>query len=330
MSKATIKATVPAFGGKRTMAPKIIAQMPKHTQYFEPFACSLSVLFAKQQSQKETINDLHGDIINLARVIREEKTAVELYDKLQRVILTEDFLQRAKIELNGHFPDGVGITEVLPERAYWFFLASWMGRNGTAGTKRLDYQIAVRWTCGGGSPTIRFRSAVESIPWWHQRLRNVVILKRDAFRILDRFEDVKGTLIYADPPYHSTTRMINTKNGAGGQYLHEFKHVDDEAGPSDHRRLAGLLRAYKHARIIVSYYDTPIIRELYEGWSVIDCTTTKFLHAANGRGTGNKKIAPEILLVNGEVFQETEDEHATEDRSALCGDQECDDEGGED
>jgi len=309
-----VMATVPAFGGKRTLAPKIVAQMGKHTQYFEPFACSLAVLFGKPQSQKETINDLHGDIINLNRVIREIDLAEQLYDRLQQCTMGDDILARAKHELAGHFPD-VGITEVLPDRAYWYFIACWMGRNGTAGTKRLDYQLAVRWTKGGGSPTVRFRNAVESIPWWHHRLKNVVILKRDAFKIMNCFEDDKATCIYCDPPYHAGTRSINIKNGQGGLYLHEFDHA------KDHHRLAEALRQYKHARIIVSYYDSPIIRQLYEGWSVLECTMNKQLHQQNGRGK-RSKAAPEILLINGPLysFQEDADNERDEETAEAAGD----------
>lgn len=192
------------------------------------------------------------------------------------------------------------------ERAYWYFLASWMGRNGTAGTARLDYQIAVRWTKGGGSPTVRFRNAIESIPWWHDRLRNVVILRRDAFDIMDRFEDCEGTVIYADPPYATETRGDgkSVKNGRGGKYLHEFDHVSTLFG-NDHSRLAEILRGYRHARIVVSYYDCEQIRDLYRGWTFIDCTMNKQLHAQNGRGA-RKKIAPEVLIVNGPALEEME------------------------
>lgn len=200
-----IKAIAPWFGGKRTLAPAIVKQLGKHTQYFEPFCGSMAVLMAKEPAQKETVNDLHGDLTNLARILQDKATAVELYDRLQRTLFSEDLLKQAKIELgDGTFPP-VGVTVKLPDRAYWYFLGSWMGRNGTAVTARQDYQIAVRWTKDGGSPTVRFRNALESLPAWHERLRNVVILNRDAFKILDRFEDVPQTAIYCDPPYAAET-----------------------------------------------------------------------------------------------------------------------------
>lgn len=308
---AKIKAIAPWFGGKRTLAPAIVAELGKHTQYLEPFCGSMAVLFAKEPSQKETVSDLHGDLINLARVLQDPPAAEVLYARLQSTLFSEDLLERAKYELDEStaMPDR-GITPTMCERAYWYFLASWMGRNGTAGTARVDYQIAVRWTKNGGSPTVRWRNAVESIPWWHHRLLNVVILRRDAFKIIDRFEDVPQTAIYVDAPYHEVTRSAGAvKNGRGGKYLYEFNHHSPMFG-NDHERLAGILRGYRKARIVVSYYDCQEIRKLYDGWTFVEHTRRRHLpmmansfSRTTDEGRGAKyDDAPEILIINGPSY----------------------------
>ena len=295
-----INAIAPWFGGKRTMAPLIVDELGTHTQYFEPFCGSMAVLFAKMPSQKETVNDLHGDLINLARGLQQQDEAEKLYDRLGRTLFSQGILEQARIELGDEqvFPPCAS-NAMLPDRAYWYFIGSWMARNGVAGTARVDYQMAVRWTKSGGSPTVRFRNAIESIPWWHDRLRNVVIMKRDAFSILDRFEDTAGTAIYCDPPYAEDTRSMN-KNGSGGKYKHEFHHGGGMFG-DDHSRLVDVLKSYKHARIVVSYYDSPRIRELYDGWTFVEHTRQKHLHAQNGRGARPKE-APEVLIINGPSY----------------------------
>lgn len=303
-----IKALAPWFGGKRTMAPLIVTELGKHTQYFEPFCGSMSVLFAKQASQKETVNDLHGDLINLARVIQNETTATALYNRLQYVTFGEDLLDQARAQLDDESALSIICGQLfigeLPrqsiERAFWYFIASWMGRNGTAGTDRLDYQIAVRWTKSGGSPTIRWRNALESLPAWHRRLLNVVILRRDAFNIIDRLEDVQETAIYVDSPYAGETRG-KIKDGRGGRYKHEFSHEATLWGDDDHTRLAKILSGYRKARVVISYYDCPRIRKLYDGWTIVEHTRQKHLHAQNGRGA-RPKDAPEILLINGPSY----------------------------
>lgn len=307
MIDAPIKAILPYFGGKRTMAPDIVAELGPHTQYFEPFCGSMAVLFAKEPSQKETVNDLHGDATNLARVMAREDLAEQLYDRLQRVIFCGGILDDARRNLHGDAqaaPDG--------ERAYWYMIASWMGRNGTAGTDRQDYQLAVRWTKTGGSPATRWRNVVESLPAWHRRLRNVVITRCDAFGIIGRFEDHKTTAIYVDPPYAGETRG-KIKDGRGGRYLHEFNHEESVFETDDHTKLRDILAGFKHARVVVSYYDCPRIRELYAGWTIIEHTRQKHMHSQNGRGKRPKE-APEILILNGPSFCATE----TPSRSTPC------------
>lgn len=292
-----IAAIAPWFGGKRTMAPDIVKQLgTQFKQYFEPFCGSMAVLFAMEPRGGETVNDLHGDLINLARVLQ-SASAHTLYDMTMRTLVCESLLETAEEVLSEPFdkwPDDP-VT-----RAYWYFVASWMGRNGVAGTAATDYQLAVRWTPNGGSPATRFRSCVESIPAWHERLRNVVILRRDAFDIIPRFDDAAHTAIYVDPPYPAESRGGGKgPGGHAGNYLHEFTH--DSLYGDDHERLAKMLRQFEHARVVVSTYDCPRYRELYAAWTFIDCARMKNLHQQNGRGKRGKE-APEVLIVNGPEF----------------------------
>ncbi len=315
-TKPKIGALAPWFGGKRTLAPAIVVELGKHTQYFEPFCGSIAVLLAKTPSQKETVNDLHGDLINLARIIADPEAAPRLYDRLQRATVCEGLLEQAREELaDRSLIPSDDLTSKLVDRAYWYFLASWQARNGTAGAKRVDYQIAVRWTKSGGSPTVRWRNVVESLPAWHRRLQNVVILCRDAFRIIDRFEDVKETAIYVDPPYVADSRS-GYRKGAGSdhKYLHEFDHgagghetdtLFAMQKKDQHEQLRDVLAAYKHARVVVSYYDCERVRELYEGWTFVEHTQHKNLHTMATKGSG-KRLAPEVLILNGPSYARAE------------------------
>lgn len=68
-----ITAIAPWFGGKRNLAPAIVEELGPHRGYWEPFCGSLAVLLAKPRVSQETANDLHGDLINLARVLQERR-----------------------------------------------------------------------------------------------------------------------------------------------------------------------------------------------------------------------------------------------------------------
>ena len=284
MDKPRINAIAPWFGGKRTLAPTIIEELGPHRSYWEPACGSMAVLLAKERSSHETVNDLHGDLTNLARVVACD-LAPALYDRLQRTLMCEQLIVEAKDRMAEPYQDHLAGAE----RAYWYFLISWAGRNGVSGTKRHNYQMAVRWTSGGGSGAVRFRSAVESLPAWHCRLQGVEILRRDMFQVIPRIDDQDGTVIYIDPPYFRS----GARSGSQA-YLYEF-------GAGDHESLAAALGRFERARVVVSYYDDPRLAELYPGWTKRTVYCNKNLHVQNRRGS-TKTVAPEVLLINGPSY----------------------------
>jgi DNA adenine methylase len=296
-----ISAVLPWFGGKRTMAPRIARELcsedgsaPK--AFWDVFCGGLSVTMAMPRCAHMTVNDLHGDLINLARVLQDPRRGSALYRRLRRTLahetLFDDSKQALADALAGDALFGVATPLSDDDRAFHFFVVSWLGRNGVAGTERTNYQPAVRWTSGGGHGGIRFANAVDSIPAWRRRLRELTILQRDVFEILPKLEDQEGTSIYADPPY---LRDGDSRSGSCA-YEHEFKD-------RDHLKLARELSRFKRARVVVSYYDNQLLRELYAGWTFVDCLTQKNLHVQNRRGVGRCE-APEVLIINGPSYTE--------------------------
>lgn len=284
MTTMSVKAIAPWFGGKRNMAPRIAAELGNHRTFWEPFCGGMAVLLSKQPATMETVNDLHGDLINLARVIQHPQDGPALYRRLRRTFMDEAMYDDACVKIRDTTFEG-GHD---PERAFHYFVYSWLGRNGTAGSdlKRVGKAFAVRYTNNGGHGATRFHNAIDSIPAWRRRLRGVTILRRDGFELIPKIEDVAGTALYCDPPY-----LI--KNG---KYLHDF---DAE----DHTRLAGLLERFQHARVVVSYYDHPRLVQLYPGWTKVRHDTVKALAHQGKRGECDVR-APEVLLINGPSYTE--------------------------
>ena len=300
--EAKLTALLPWFGSKRTMAPEIVRQLGPHNYYFEPCAGSMAVLFAKPVSSHELVCDLHGGLTNLALCVQDSVLAAELFNRLQLVLYSDSVYARSCAWLADNEPVQL-LDESIPEVdwAYHYFLASWMGRNGVAGTARVNYQIATRWTQGGGSGPLRFRHAVDSIPAWCERLKNVHILRRNMFDVLPKIVDAPGVAIYCDPPYLDETVAPSSR------YLHGLTlEGEDNKKVKPHERLAQELGRFRTARVVVSYYDAPVLKELYPPpqWSHLDCSRHKNLHTQNKRGASRKE-APEVLLVNGPVFEES-------------------------
>lgn len=273
-----ITGIVPWFGAKRTLAPIIVEEIGKHSTYWEPMCGSMAVLMAKPPVKLETVNDLHGDLINLARVVQSTDAAM-LYRRMRRVILHEEFVDDCKQKMAMPFTDGL-------DRAFHFFVISWITRNGIGGTRDSNQNFCRRFTSNGGGPATRLASAVESIPAWRRRMRGVQILRMNAFEMLERVEDKAGGVIYADPPY-----LVK-----GAKYVHDFDWLA-------HRRLAKLLHRFQKTRVIVSYYEHPDLAAIYPGWTKRACPTTKAMVSSGQRGgAGGAVVTPEVLLINGESF----------------------------
>jgi DNA adenine methylase len=278
-----ITALAPWFGGKRTMAPIIIQELGPHAAYWEPFCGSMAVLFGKEPATMETVNDLHGDLVNLARVVQSDELAPALFSRLVRTACAEPVhrLAAERYRARGYVPSG----EPDVDRAADYFLCSWLGRNGVAGTSSYNQGFCRRFTKNGGHAAKRFASAVDSIPDWWDRLRHVTILNDDAFDLLPRIEDADGIVIYADPPY-----LVK-----GAKYIYDFKDAC-------HERLAAELARFSKTRVIVSYYDDPRLQALYPGWTMVAVEATKSLVNQGMRDKGGAVKAPEVLLINGESY----------------------------
>ena len=121
-----------------------------------------------------------------------------------------------------------------------------------------------------------------------------MILSEDAFGLLERIEDAPGVAIYCDPPYLMTTRSCGSGFGRGhgsALYVHDFS-------ADDHQRLADLLRRFTRARVVVSYYDSPELEQLYPGWTQRKIEVSKAM-ASQGRREANDVRATEVLVING-------------------------------
>ena len=284
-----IKALAPWFGGKRTLAPRIVELLGPHTCYFEPFAGGCSILMQKPPAPHETINDLHRDLVNLARVVRDPVAGAELYRRVRLIPYAEAEFDASKATINHHrlraLPDPTEPPDV--DRAEHYLRWVWLGRNGAAGLEpRNKGGMCIRWAGNGGSPAVRWWGVLRSIAAWRRRLSRVVITCRDGFDMLADIRDETGTAIYCDPPYL-------VKSDA---YAHDFYAKPEGADllRDDHDRLAEALGRFRRARVVVSYYEHPRLATLYPGWTKHAIEMAK----AQSHAAGAIKRATEVLLVN--------------------------------
>jgi DNA adenine methylase len=274
-----ITALAPWFGSKRTLGPEIVAEIGPHTAYWEPFCGSMAVLLAKPPCRTEIVNDLHGDLVNLARVIQHPALGPALYRRLRRVWSSEDLFRDSIAVIKS--ADLEVETEPDVDRAFHYFITSWQGMNGVAGCQTTNTGFARRFSTKGGDTGARWANTVRSIPAWRRRLERVQILNCDAFELLEKIADQAGTAIYCDPPYLTK----------GAKYLHDFS-------AADHSRLASVLGRFKECRVVVSYYADPRLASLYPGWRTVNLEVAKAMVQSGKRVQKGATSAPEVLLVN--------------------------------
>ena len=293
----TIGGLAPWFGSKRTLGPRIAAEMGPHTAFWDLFTGSMSVLLAKEPSRMEVVNDFHGDLINLARVIQHATLGPKLYRWLRRVLASEAEFRAALAVIRSAEPPATDAPLDL-DRAFSYFVASWQGMNGVAGTSSFNTNFARRFSSKGGDQGARWSGVVRSIPGWRRRMERVQILRSCGIALARKIEDRGGTVIYADPPY-----LVK-----GAKYLHDFT-------PDHHRELAEALGWFRETRVVLSYYDHPDLATLYPSWRVVTLRATKALLNQGKRDQTGATAAPEVLLCN---FPALESRHLAETAELLA------------
>ena len=226
-------------GAKWSLAEWVISHFPEHHSYLEPFFGSGAVLFTKERSNIETVNDLDWDVVNLFEWIRKdpERLAHEIY----WIPYARDVYDRAWAARH---------TEKDSfQRAVDFYVRTMMGYGFRTNERKVGWKNDIQgreaaYAANGWCkvPEIIYHAA--------ERLRGVQIECRPAVEVIQRF-NYPNVLIYADPPY-----LLDTRHGK--QYKHEMTD-------HDHLDLLNALKAHR-GPVLLSGYDSPLYNDALQGW----------------------------------------------------------------
>lgn len=241
-----MRSPIKYFGGKNGFANKILEHFPTNYQtmnYIEPFAGSAALLFHKETSPIEIINDLDTNIISLYNTIRNEET----FDQFKRILdltpYSEEIHQSWAKDLKNEIPE--------LERAYKYFYINRTAYNGLGG-----FSISSVIRRGMSKPVSDYLSAVDGLPQAHNRLSKVVVTSRDGLELIKKW-NVENTFIYSDSPYANETR-------SAGRYKFDFTDEMQD-------KYLDILVNLKHAKILVSGYNCQRYGKLEEaGFTRID------------------------------------------------------------
>jgi DNA adenine methylase len=279
-------------GGKYYLANWIISHFPPHLAYVEPFFGAGAVLFARDSKRdwflghpecdlqsngkpkahhagaSEVINDINGELSNFWRCLQDDALFSRFLRRIESTPFSEVEWAAAKAA-SGSDRDNV-------ERAVQFFIRYRQSRQGLG--KDFATLTRNRTRRGRNEQVSAWLSAVEGLPEAHERLRNVVILNRDAVEVI-RSQDGPYVLFYCDPPYLLETRTVQDC------YEHEMSNAD-------HERLLKTLREV-HGKVILSGYRNAIYDQSLADWNSVE------LEIDNKSGSGKtKQKRREILWMN--------------------------------
>jgi len=264
------------YGAKNRLAPRIVGLFPPHGTYVEPFVGGGSVFFAKPPSRVETVNDMHGDLVNFFKVLRDRRNRERLIELVEGTPWSRaEYCNALVVRKAGKWASDV-------ERAWTFLVATRQSRNGVA-KHPTDWSRTVGRTANGASSrTSIWRNLPERLAVAGLRLQAAQIECGHWAKILDDY-DSKDTLAYLDPPYLHSTRNPRNRNS----YDHEMTEVD-------HARLLLRLKQFK-GKVVLSGYASRLYDEILYGWHRIEIETTS---SASNRANKKRTRRTEVLWLN--------------------------------
>jgi len=234
------------IGGKHRLAKTIIEIFPKHKTYVEAFAGGAQVLFHKEPSTVEVLNDLDGEIVNLFRVCQLHHE--ELVRYLRFAVVSRKFFDLLKAT------DPATLTDVQRAARYFYIL-----KNSFASLVRhpnYHWHVVQR-------PGFNLEKLPELLENTHKRLERVQIESLPYEQILKRF-DRPTTLFYLDPPYF-------------GRQLYRYNFREP-----DFRELAERLQEIR-GKFILSLNDVPEVRALFSKFRIEEVNLHYTSQKAAGR-----------------------------------------------
>lgn len=188
--------------GKKRIANRLAGLLPDHTTYVEPFAGSAAVLFAKEPSEIEVINDADPEIADAYRAIK-RLTPAEL-DRLRQMVWTGN--KTTFLRLYDARPRGV--VEKLHRFLYvaHFSYGKFRSRSFNPGQ---DGVVAF---------------TVDRIAEHGPRLKNVRVQSGDYERVVRRY-DSSNTAFYLDPPYPGYNAEVGEADFDENRFLKVLKSI---------------------------------------------------------------------------------------------------------
>jgi DNA adenine methylase len=187
-----MKSLISYLGGKSLLAQKIIPFIPDHKCYCEVFAGAAWLLFKKNPSNVEILNDINSDLVTLYRVVKHHLDEFVRYFRWE--LVSRDEFERLK----GERPET--LTDIQRAARFYYLL-----RNGYA-SRIANPNFSVAAT---GRPRFNLLRMEDELSAVHLRLSRVYIENMHYDQFIRRFDKFQ-TFFYIDPPYYGSLSCPST------------------------------------------------------------------------------------------------------------------------
>ncbi len=241
------------IGGKSKLSETIIKIMPEHEAYCEVFAGAAWVLFRKEPSKFETINDLDSGLVAFYRVLQHHLE--EFVKQFKWLLSSREWFEDYKRQ-----QEAGGLTEIQRAARYYYL-------------QRLCFGGRVKGKTYGGGPftrprinLIRFEEELSEV---HLRLVRVQIEHLPWNKFVKRY-DRPQTFFYMDPPYYLAP-----------YYNHNMALPDYE-------EMAQILAGIQ-GKFLLSINDTPEMRDVFKAF-IVEPVSLKYSVAKKQNTVGRELL----------------------------------------
>jgi len=241
-----MKGPLSYIGGKNRIASQLISLIPKHKTYVEGFAGGAQVLFRKEPSEVEVLNDLDGELVNFYRVCQSHHE--ELLRCLRYTLLSRKLYRL----LANTAPQN--LTDI--NRAARYFVIQKCSFGGQVAKRNFGIHVTKR-------PTFSPARIPKIIDAAYERLIDVQIESLPYETVLKKY-DRPSTFFYLDPPYY-----------ARKFYNHNFSEQDFQTLEQNLSRLQG--------KFLLSINDHPFIRKTFAAYKIEEISLPYSLQKHAGR-----------------------------------------------
>lgn len=259
-----MKSPIKWVGGKSKSLKYLRPLIPPHEGYVEVFGGAGWLLFDKEPSKWEVLNDLDENLSNFWSVIQKnEKEFIETFNF--EVISRSIFNKYKEIYKTKSYTDNIHKAHIL-----YYLLKAGTGASLPDGGG-----------CGFGTSKgvsrLRLDKLSNDIAQAHNRLLKVTIECQD-FKDIIRYYDTEDTFFYLDPPYRNTSRSSYPVG----------KFTDE-----DYVALSILCKNIK-GKFLLSINDDNFIKGLFSSFNI---THINIPYSGSNQQKGRENY-PELIIKN--------------------------------